>query len=163
GGMAVPLGRFLGVEDQDSARLVAAVAQHGTGLLARNDRTVPGWSGMERAIRLAQALDLIPLGVERAPGEDHDTGCGTASTVVDHRGNLRGGHALAPVGELDDGPDLEPFAGLSLDADVPAKPGNLSRDPLWVAHVPEAGVVRHRAEHVEECGLSLQIDRQLVA
>src|SRR5262245_46674018 len=117
---------------------------------------------MEGAIRAGHAFDLVPLLVQRPPGKDSDARGWWPGAVVDHRGDLLGPHALAPVGELDDGPDLEPLARAPLDADVVAEPGDLARDPGGVARVAEARVVRHRAEHVEQGRLRLEVDGQLV-
>ena len=77
-------------------------------------------------------------------------------------GTCSSGHGLAPVGDLHDGPDAVTLARPAKDAEVPAEPGDLARDPLGLGGVAEARVVRHRAEDVDVGRLRPEVDRQLL-
>src|SRR4051812_14114570 len=84
-------------------------------------------SGPERPIDFTQALDLVPVLRERAPGEHGHTRCRRARPLGEDLGDLCSRDWLAPLGELDDGPDLESLAGRARDAQAPTQRSHLPR------------------------------------
>src|SRR5262245_50419754 len=66
-------------------------------------------------VELTHRLDLVPLRVQGPPDEDHDAGRRGTSAVVEDLGHLGDRDLLAPVGELDDRPDPDSFAGHAPD------------------------------------------------
>ena len=72
-------------------------------------------------------------------------------------------YGFAPVGKLDDRPDLQPFAWLALDSEKLPERRGLPRDPRRIGCVSEPSVVGHDREDVQVLRLSFQVDRQLGA
>ncbi len=61
--------------------------------------------------------------------------------MIEYFRDLGDGYGLAPIGELDDRPDLDPFIGQALDAQKLAEGCGLAGDPSGISRVAEPGVV----------------------